>query len=217
MLARHDLPTHLIQHYLCGMSACNNKGLRSICSSQLGFLSTPMYEDWALHTSPDILVQLNSFSAKLESKYEALKTSKAWSGKLDQIAHSMPPRHLALRTPPHPPSWQWWFDSKTCDIYGQAHPTKYHEDPGIRNRPFVPKPSSTQCQATKSSGSCRPNSTSGPCFKKGGKGNSIQCVLQALLENAEDVDDTLLSNLAGSASTHGDDDDASPHSSLLFQ
>jgi hypothetical protein len=80
MLARPDLPTDLIQHYLCGMSACGNEEFRSICSAQLGFLSTPMYEDWVLHTSPDPLVQLDSFAAKLESKFEALKASKAWSG-----------------------------------------------------------------------------------------------------------------------------------------
>ena len=77
MLARPDLPTGLIQHYLRGMSDCGNKEFRSICSAELGFLSTPMYEEWVLHTSPDPLVQLDSFAAKLESKYEALKASKA--------------------------------------------------------------------------------------------------------------------------------------------
>ena len=33
-----------------------------------------------LHNSPDILVQLDTFASKLESKYEALKASESWSG-----------------------------------------------------------------------------------------------------------------------------------------
>ena len=45
MLSLQVLPTNLLQHYLCGMSACGNDEFHSICSSQLGFLSTPMYEE----------------------------------------------------------------------------------------------------------------------------------------------------------------------------
>ena len=97
MLTHPDLPTDLIQHYLRGRSACGNDEFCAICSSQLGFLSTPMYEDWVLHTSPDILVQLESFSAELESKYEALKASKVWSGTIQ------PDSSFKASTTPGPP------------------------------------------------------------------------------------------------------------------
>ena len=212
MLARPDLPTDLIQHYLRGMSACGNEEFRSICSAQLGFLSTPMYEDWVLHTSPDPLVQLDSFAGKLESKYEALKASKAWSGinrpdssfkASTTSGPSQTPSSSNARPPD--PAWQRWFDSQTCDVCGKAHPTKYHDDPSIRNRPFIPKPSSTQRHVARASTSSRLH-TNGPRFKKGGKGTFIRRVHQALLENVEDVDDTLLANLAGSPPTAPDDD-----------
>jgi hypothetical protein len=81
MLDRPDVPTNLLQHYLHGMSACGNDEFHSICSSQLGFLSAPMYEEWSLYKSTDILVQLDVFASKLETKYEALKASKAWAGR----------------------------------------------------------------------------------------------------------------------------------------
>jgi hypothetical protein len=45
MLSLQDLPTNLLQHYLYGMSARGNDEFHSICSSQLGFLSTHFYEE----------------------------------------------------------------------------------------------------------------------------------------------------------------------------
>jgi hypothetical protein len=45
MLSLQDLPTDLLQHCLCGMSAHGNDQFHSICSSQLGFPSTLMYEE----------------------------------------------------------------------------------------------------------------------------------------------------------------------------
>jgi hypothetical protein len=39
-----------------------------------------MYKEWSLSNSPDILVQLDVYASKLETKYNALKASKAWTG-----------------------------------------------------------------------------------------------------------------------------------------
>eukprot|EP00804_Cyclotella_cryptica_P019466 CCRYP_006633-RA/>CCRYP_006633-RA protein AED:0.42 eAED:0.42 QI:0/-1/0/1/-1/1/1/0/142 len=60
MLSKSDLPTDLLPHYLCGMAACGNEEFRAICSSQLGFLSTPMYEEWSLGKAHDIWFNLMS-------------------------------------------------------------------------------------------------------------------------------------------------------------
>jgi hypothetical protein len=218
MLSRSDLPTDVLQHYLRGMSACGNEEFRSICSSQLGFLSTPMYEEWSLSKSPDILVQLDVFASKLETKYDSLKASQAWAG----TAHpdstfpavtplSPAPTSRGLPQAPNP-SWQRWFDSKTCGICGKPHPTKYHDDPEIRNRPYVPKTSSSQRLAGKPTGASRSFDRSGPRFKKGGKGRFLRSVHQALLENADDCDPDLLAHLADSAISpdeEGDDDEPS--------
>ena len=216
MLSRSDLPTDLLQHYLRGMSACENDKFCSICSSQLGFLFTPMYEEWSLCKSPDILVQLDVFASKLESKYDALKASKAWSGTtlpdstFQAVSSSSPPVSSRGSTPQAPnPSWQRWFDSKICGICGKSHPTKYHEDPEIRNRPYAPKTSSSQRLAAKNPGSSRSLARTGPRFKTGGKSRFIRSVHQALLENAEDCDADLLANLAGSDLAPDDEDEPS--------
>ena len=179
-----------------------------------------MYEDWILHTSSNILVQLDSFASKLESKYEALKASRSWSGtSRPDSTFKAATSHGTSHTPPSSsarapdPNWQRWFDSKTCDICGQAHSTKYHDDPDIRNRPYLPKPSSTQRQTARSSHASCSHNNSGPRFKKGGKGNFIRQVHQALLDNAEDFDDTLLANIADSTTTNTADDEEAPASS----
>jgi hypothetical protein len=206
MLSRPDLPTDLLQHYLRGMSACHNEEFRSICSSQLGFLSTPMYEEWSLVKAQDILVQLDVFASKLETKYEALKASKSWAGttrpdstfKAASAESSPSPRHTAPQAPN--PSWQRWFDSKTCGICGKPHPTKYHDNPGIWNRPYAPKASTSQRLGTKSQVPHRSTESTGPRFKKGGKDKFLRSVHQALLDNAEEVDENILANLAGSFS-----------------
>jgi len=158
MLSRSDLPTDLLQHFLRGMSACGNEEFRSICSSQLGFLSTPMYEEWSICKSPDILVQLDVFASKLETKYDALKASKAWAGTtrpdstFPAVSSQTPP--TAPRGVPRSPdpAWQRWFDSQVCEICKQSHPTKYHDDQGIRNRPYAPKSSSSQRITAKTNG-----------------------------------------------------------------
>ena len=111
MLSRSDLPTDVLQHYLRGMSACGNEEFRSICSSQLGFLSTPMYEEWSLSKSPDILAQLDVFASKLETKYDALRASQAWAGTAhpDSTFPAVTPLSPApaSRGPPQAPNPSW--------------------------------------------------------------------------------------------------------------
>ena len=99
-----------------------------------------------LHNSPDTLFQLDIFASKVESKYEALKASKSWSG-VTCLDSSFNPSTFSSAKPAVPsssvkvpdPSWQCWFDSKTCDTCGQSHPTKYHDNPGIRICSFQPQ------------------------------------------------------------------------------
>jgi hypothetical protein len=45
MLARPDLPTDLLHHYLCGMSALFKGRILLYLFFPIGFLSTPMYEE----------------------------------------------------------------------------------------------------------------------------------------------------------------------------
>jgi hypothetical protein len=217
MLSKSDLPTDILQHYLRGMAACGNEDFRSICSSQLGFLSTPMYEEWSLGKAHDILVQLDVFATKLESKYEALRASKVWSGTTRPdstfAAASIrgPPSSRSSAPLAPNPSWQRWFDSKTCGICGKVHPTKYHDDPGVGDRPYVPKHSSVQRLASSTPGVSRALDTKRPHFKKGGKDKFLCSVHQALLENADDVEDDLLANLADyfpASADVGDDEPA---------
>jgi hypothetical protein len=54
----------------------------------------------------------------------------------------------------------------------------------------------------------------GPRFKKGGKDKFLRSVHQALLENADDVDDDLLANLADSFPPSVDVDDDEPPQDL---
>jgi hypothetical protein len=87
-------------------------------------------------------------------------------------------------------SWQSWFDSKTCEVCGKCHPTKYHDDPGIRNHPYIP--SGTHPVKKGNVGVHNP-----PRFKKGGRGKFMKSIHQALLDNVDDrnVDDELLTHM----------------------
>lgn len=98
MPAHPELPTDLFQHYLQVMSRCGNEEFHSICSFQLGFLSTPMYEDSSICKSPDILGQLDIFAFKLESNREAFKASM-----FGLVIHALiVPSRLPPFLPPHP-------------------------------------------------------------------------------------------------------------------
>lgn len=199
-----SIPTYPLSYSTITFVDCEAVGMKNWASSLLHncFLSTPVYEDLTLHNSPDILVQLDTFSSKLESNYEALKKSKDGSGithpdSTFKASSTLLIKPLIQSSPTRAPdsSWQCWFDSKTCDICGQVHPTKYHNDPGIQNRPFIPKPSSQQHYAAKSSSSFCPSNHSRPCFKKGGRGTFICSVHKALVENVEILDDDFLANM----------------------
>jgi hypothetical protein len=51
----------------------------------------------------------------------------------------------------------------------------------------------------------RPADTRGPRFKRGGKDKFLRSVHQALLDNADEVDEEILANLAGSFSPSADE------------
>ena len=94
--------------------------------------------------------------------------------------------------PPNP-SWQKWFDSQKCTVpgCGKNHPPKYHNDPGIRNRPYIPNPRNNRVKGGYS-----------PRFKSGGSQERLKkSIYQAVFENLdfenEEECEEFMANMAG--------------------
>jgi len=236
MLPSADLPSDLLELYLRGMSKCSNSEFKNSCSAQLGFLESPVFDLWSSSNAGlTPVLQLESFATRLVTKYRSLRQAAKWSEvpasafparpatrlshSRSPFARSSPSSATLPRAPtstqadasagkaiPPNKSWQHWFDSQECEICHKRHPTRYHDDPGIRNRSWVPR--------SRGGSSGRP----APKFKQGGRQKFLRSVHQALLENADDFDgDELLAHIAGEdddVSTAGDGDSAIGSSTL---
>ena len=113
------------------MAVCASENFKEACKSQLGFISNPIYTDWA--AGWDLLSQLDCFAAMLEAKYAALSTLQKWDGshrkasvfKADQYGSSSSPRQHQF------PTYREWFLHQTCATCGKNHPTWAHGKPDI--------------------------------------------------------------------------------------
>lgn len=217
LLNTRDIPKDIITYFVNGLSQCSNKEFHDTCIAQKGFMSTPIYAQWVAdkgaQDNPAVL--LDYFSSTLLSKYEALKANFKWTGAAAKqssfTSQSLSQSHTQDRSAlkARHGSWVEWFDRQTCTVPGcnKNHPTKYHDDPGIRDRPFVPFKDRKQQATRQSNGrpfnrtrfagrptSAQPSRT--PRFKsKEAKDKAMKAIHNVLLECVEDDDKVLLANI----------------------
>jgi hypothetical protein len=166
----------------------------------------------------DQLSQLDIIAAKLTADYRTLLKKKQWidaDSKNSAFRITPTPKNPAdmpqlkpgqvLRSPD--PGWQAWFDKQTCDVCGEKHPTKHHNDVGIRNRKYIYSPPAVTHRRPNSSNprssynpnprtSSRPRSQRPIRYKPGGKKAIQQAVHKAWLDYVEEVDHDLMAHLA---------------------
>jgi hypothetical protein len=152
-LLGNDAPTGFIRMYLKGMKHASNEEFQGVCTSQLGFLDSVMYQDWAKNRSSK-LVQLDSFASTLLTSYTSLELSLEWTGakhKASAFKASISPstetsantvESTNATTSANAPkkSFKEWWDSCVCEKKGCGgkHPTRYHNDLEARDRPRPP-------------------------------------------------------------------------------
>ena len=111
--------------------------------------------------------------------------------------HTTPPPNAAeLGLVPPREEWQQWFDQQICQRCKGRHPTKYHDDTGIRNRWFRPKEKSGKSRAP------RIQASKAQDFKKRIYQAMFDCVEEedkSLLNECEDWDEFI--NMANGSET----------------
>jgi hypothetical protein len=131
LLPTAAIPPNLLEYFLNGMAACASDDFKDACKSQLGFISNPIYTDWAV--GRDLLSQLDRFAATLEAKYTALCTLQKWDGS-HQKASVFKADHRGSSSSSSPqhhqfPTYREWFLHQTCATCGKNHPTWAHGKP----------------------------------------------------------------------------------------
>lgn len=225
LLNTRDIPKDIIVYFINGLADCSNKEFHDVCVAQKGFMSTPIYEQWVeqkgARNNPAALLEY--FSTTLVSKYESLLQGFKWTGadakksSFKAIAEDSSSSTDGAAFKARHGSWVEWFDKQVCTVPGcnKNHPTKYHDDPGIRNRPFVPFKDRKQHANRQSQRPGRPISRNkfsnrypsnrAPRFKsKDAKDKAMKAINNILLEHIEDDDKELLANIGEAES---DDDE----------
>jgi hypothetical protein len=210
-LDERDLPSDIVDRYLKSMLDCSVEEFVDVVRAFKGMVQT---QD---KSKVDAIAQLDLISAKLVAKYRSLLKLKQWIGvgakdsAFSSTIKRTPPTSVARNpTPRRPqlqpgqelrkpnPTWQAWFDRQSCEKCGNNHPTKHHDDPGIRDREwvFTPGNNNRRFTSTSTNRSPRPQQRS-PRFKPGGKKDFQKKVHNAWLECVEAEDHDLFANLAG--------------------
>jgi hypothetical protein len=130
LLPTASIPPNIIEYFLNGMSACSSEDFREVCRLQLGFLSNPIYSDWAL--GRDLLTQLDRFTTTLEGKNSALSTLQKWDGSSHKASVFKASARGSLQSSPcqhQYPSYREWFLHQTCATCGKNHPIWAHGKP----------------------------------------------------------------------------------------
>jgi hypothetical protein len=212
-----DVPSDVIETYLKSMATASNEDFRGVVKALLG--------NFHAFSSPgdiasDLLDKLDMFTDKLEGKYRTMLKAKEWEAAAVMDtggfkASISPPNNKVAVTPnkdglvPPDPTWQAWFDRQTCETCGKRHPTKYHDDPSIRNRWYKPivrpprgafrppsrfsKSASHPGTSTNNANRRRQVSFKNPTAKK----DFQKRVHKALLETVDDVDEELVALMVG--------------------
>jgi hypothetical protein len=212
-LDERDLPSDIVDRYLKSMLDCNVEEFVDVVRAFKGVVQT---QD---RSKIDAIAQLDLISAKLVAKYRSLLKLKEWIGvgakdsafsstiKRTPSTHPVRNPSPSTRTQLQPgqqlrkpnPTWQAWFDRQRCDKCGSNHPTKHHDDPGIRDREWVFTPNNNNRRFSNNRSS-RPQQRT-PRFKPGGRKDFQKKVHNAWLECVEAEDHELFAHLAGDDDT----------------
>jgi hypothetical protein len=206
-----DLPSLLVQDFLRCMSDCRVEDFTDTVRAYKGAIKI---QD---NSTVDQLSQLDIIAAKLTAEYRTLLKKKEWidaGSKSSAFKITPTPKNPAdmpqlkpgqvLRSPD--PGWQAWFDKQTCDECGEKHPTKHHNDVGIRNRNYIYTPPAVTHRkpntiSRRTNPNPRTNSRPRPQrpirYRPGGKKAMQQAVHKAWLECIEPEDHDLMAHLAG--------------------
>ena len=217
LLKPNDRPSDMVLLLLNGLKS-NNEHFNDIVKSLRGSLKSPAHEDYVADKGLTELDLVRRYASTLKNTYVNLVQSKQWNVKSSSSGESFFPaigagsagRQGGVSPPSNSdnqiippgyqkprPAWQKWFRSSTCAHCGGPHPSKYHGDQGIYDRPFKPKQ--------------RPPSTkpkSGFNFKsKDSKTEFKKRVYQAMFDCMEDVDPDMMSLEEEFANVAEDDDE----------
>eukprot|EP00956_Cyclotella_meneghiniana_P042101 scaffold248355_cov50-Cyclotella_meneghiniana.AAC.2 len=195
LLKPNDRPSDMVLLLLNGLKSSNEQ-FNDIVKSLRGSLKSPAHEDYVADKELTELDLVRRYASTLKNTYVNLVQSKKWKANSSSSGDSFFPavstgsagRQGGVNPPSNQvippgfqkprPDWQKWFRSLTCAHCGGSHPSKYHGDQGIYDRPFKPKP--------------RPPLTkpkSGFNFKsKDSKAEFKKRVYQAMVDCMEDVD-----------------------------
>jgi hypothetical protein len=213
-----DLPSTLVQDFLRCMSDCPVEDFTDLVRAFKGAIGI---QDTS---AVDPLVQLDIISGKLTAKYNALLKKKEWIVQKNSVFRIVPVPKDGSRMPPlkpgqelrdPDPSWQAWFDRQICGECGKNHPTKHHDDVGVRNRKVIFTPPTSTSKSSRplsrpqfnrnrppfNRGNPSNNPTSSNTrrpirFRPGGKKAMEKAVHKAWLEFVEDGDHDMMAHLA---------------------
>jgi hypothetical protein len=147
-------PPDPVRTLLQGLSHASNKDFEKLCDSQLCILDSVMYQRQLLADKTTPAQEVNEFGSVVVKRFTSMNQSMEWSG----INHKgsvyraslLPPDSnqvfVADKSKGRLPFKQW-CDTKTCELpgCGGKHPTKYHDDLGVRDHPYCerhPRPNS---------------------------------------------------------------------------
>eukprot|EP00956_Cyclotella_meneghiniana_P018652 scaffold31189_cov72-Cyclotella_meneghiniana.AAC.3 len=137
----------------------SNEQFNDIVKSLRGSLKSPAHEDYVADKGLTKLDLVRRYASTLKSTYVNLVQSKQWEvssssgdsffpavgtgsvrkGGVNPSSNSASQIIQPGFQKPRP-DWQNWYRSQICDHHcGGPHPSKYHGDQGIYNRPFKPK------------------------------------------------------------------------------
>jgi hypothetical protein len=219
VLPESDVPSNITTFYLQGLSKASNAEFAALCSSQLGFLKSPVYGPWA-RSLPSKLAEVDQFAQTMLGQYQAMKVNGTWSG-ASHKASAFKATALVTATTKQQggrKSFAEWWDEQICEVpnCGGKHPTKWHNDLGRRDRPNPSQRlgSNRRDRIQGRDGNRRQNSLPAntnsrgrnPRFKSPQAKNRFrQQVHQAALENFEEEDHDIFAHLAGNDDVDEDD------------
>ena len=141
-LRLQDVPSDLVETFLTNVRECKCEEFTEIARALNGSYHSVDQED----DNAARLELLEFLCGKLTTKYRGLLKAKKWLGAAKscvqaggfkaEVPETLVHRQDGLAQPN--PAWQAWWDKCVCEICGDPHPTKYHNDLGARNRPYRP-------------------------------------------------------------------------------
>ena len=141
-LRLQDVPSDLVETFLKNIRESKTEDFNEIVRALSGSYHAMDQDD----DNAARLELLEFLCGKLVTKYRGMLKAKKWLGAAKSCVQAggfkaEVPQTTARRqdgfVQPRP-EWQAWWDRCVCEICGDPHPTKYHNDLGARNRPYRP-------------------------------------------------------------------------------